>query len=100
MKYMLIAIYFIVYFVLNVYENYYRERWKYDVEKYKVWSRKWHSIQFLRWSFSFIFVLIVTLGINEIIMLIPLSAIWWLLYDGALNLLRGKNFLKGQSILI
>ena len=86
-----LLIFFLVYLVLNILENFYREKWKYD-KNYVKWSRKWHSIQWIRWVVVFLFISYLTLNLKTLVILLPLSVIWKILYDGCLNILRNRNF--------
>ncbi len=90
-----LIIFFIIYLILNTLENYYRERWKYERTSIlqAKYSRLWHSVQFIRWLIVLLTVSILLLGVNSrLIILLPLSGIWKIFFDGLLNLLRGKSF--------
>ncbi len=91
-----LTLFFVVYLVLNAYENYLREKWKYDkIEKQVKWSRKWHTVQFIRWSFVFITVSLLIFGLNyKLMTLFLFGVIWWILFDGLLNIFRGKKFFE------
>lgn len=92
MRYLIFTIFFLIYLALNVIENYQREKWKYEAN-YRIWSRRWHSTQWIRWAMVFVFIsLLVFNKLKFIIILLPLSTIWWILFDGFLNLLRKRSF--------
>jgi len=90
-KIILFALFFLGYLLINIYENYFREKWKYS-ENYKFYSRKWHSIQFIRWSLVLVYVVYIVFDIKGLILLLPLSAVWKIFFDGGLNVLRGRGF--------
>ncbi len=87
-------LFFVAYLFLNAYENFLRERWKYDKPEIQpYWSRKWHSIQWLRWAFIILLFAIFTIDNTlDLFILIPASVFWWIFYDGILNVMRGKSF--------
>ncbi len=86
---------FALYLAFNILENFYRERWKYSTsinEQVKA-SRIWHALQFYRWAFVILSWFIVFIGFNKyLIILLPLSAIWKILFDGFLNVARRRAF--------
>ncbi len=88
-------LFFVAYLFLNAYENFLRERWKYDKPEIQpYWSRKWHSIQWLRWAFIILLFAIFTIDNTlDLFILIPASVFWWIFYDGILNVMRGRDFL-------
>jgi hypothetical protein len=68
--------------------------WKYDNSSLQArWSKKWHSVQWFRWVIVILVLSYALIGINKnLVILLPLSVIWWISYDGILNLLRGRSF--------
>lgn len=91
MKYLFFIIFFFVYLALNIIENFQREKWKYE-SNYRIWSKRWHSTQWFRWAFVFITINFVLFNFKGFIILIPFSIIWWILFDGFLNILRKRDF--------
>lgn len=92
---LLFLTFFFVYLALNIIENCYRERWKYELDRKAMErsSRVWHSVQSIRWGVVIIVVAYLLLGISKhLVLLIPLSAVWKILFDGFLNVARMKDF--------
>lgn len=86
---------FVFYLTLNTLENFYRERWKYSTSvKGQIKASKiWHALQFYRWVVVILSWTIIFIGLSKyLIILLPLSAIWKILFDGFLNLARKRDF--------
>jgi hypothetical protein len=90
-KVILFSFFFVTYLIINIYENYFRERWKYS-DNYKFYSKKWHSIQFMRWGLVISFIIYLMFQLKGFIYLLLLSSLWKIFFDGGLNLLRGRSF--------
>jgi len=95
MNLILLLIFFILFISANIFENFYREKEKYTQDKKnRKYGRIWHDVQFIGWAVVFIYILYLQYGFawftGKTILL--LASIWWILYDGSLNLLRERNF--------
>lgn len=93
---MILIILIAVYLVLNVYENFYRDQEKLFITTpyAKEYQKKWKQYQFLQWSLVFLTAGYYYYGLTleMLLTLLFIGFIWNLLYDGLLNVLRGRNF--------
>ena len=89
--------------LLNVYENWFREKEQYytrsDQEKLDS-NVSWHIIQFFGWAIIFIFndYLIMGITFSAFKILFLFCSIWWILFDGGLNLLRHLPFFRVSKV--
>ncbi len=89
--------------LLNIYENWFREKEQnYSrSEQDKLDSNiSWHIIQFFGWAVIFITTdfLICGLNITGFKILFLFASIWWILFDGGLNLLRHLPFFRVSKV--
>ena len=91
---------FIVAFLAdNIYENYYREKELYNrlhssFTLAEYYGKLWHKVQFAGWALVICYVtlnLISELWLAAKVILF-IAAVWWILYDGALNSLKNRYF--------
>lgn len=96
MKLFYLFSFLIPFMAIAVFENWLREvaRYSQNADEAQNASRNWHIVQFSGWFLVIAFALVSTIGISvlAIKLLIFISAMWWLLFDGLLNVLRGKSF--------
>lgn len=88
----LLVLFFVLFLITNILENYFRERERFTlINRY---GNYWHSIQFVMWALVIIYILYLNFNftVGMIITILFISSLWWLLFDGFLNLLRGRNF--------
>lgn len=94
----LFVIFLVVFFISNLYENYYREKEQHCLlndfgAAAKHFGRLWHWAQWLGWASV---VLFTTINLFEFWLAARISlfigACWWILYDGGLNSLKNRWF--------
>jgi len=95
MNIILLILFFILFIAANIFENFYREKEKYTLDKKnRKYGRLWHDVQFIGWAVVFAYIIYLQYGFTffsaKVILLF--ASLWWVLYDGSLNLLRGRNF--------
>jgi len=94
------VVFFLVYLVLNVFENFFRDSEKFCYLKYpdlaKNFQRKWKTAQYIQWCVVLIFITYLLFGFKLIpyLILIVLSLVWNVVYDGLLNVMFGKPFYR------
>lgn len=92
-----LGFFFLFFMAANILENYWREQEKfYPMSDYAArCGMLWHDIQFIGWAVVFGYVVFLIYGVNweALRVIILFSSVWWILYDGSLNLLNNRNFL-------
>lgn len=98
-KIFLFVLFFGLFLITNLYENYCREKESESrVNKSNhlanVYGKFWHWYQFGNWFIVFTYAVYLLFGLSWIAASIVLliGASWWILFDGFLNRLRGKKF--------
>jgi hypothetical protein len=99
MNILLLIVFAITFFITNVYENYFREKeaalrtalLTKDADKY---GKRWHRMQWVNWFLTISFTLFLYFDFCYLFIALILftAALWWILYDGALNSLRKRYF--------
>lgn len=98
---LIISVFFVLMLIITVYENWWREveRFNKDAEVRKSAGVKWHIIQGVGLAVSFAFV--VQLLVNDYLLtgriLLLLSALWWILSSGWLNVIKRRWFLHQSN---
>lgn len=99
-KIFLFILFFVVFFITTLYENYWREK-EAEARKLKVkaladiYGNRWHWFQWFNWAFTFIYIILFALELDIYltgVIVLLIASIWWILYDGLLNRLRGEKF--------
>lgn len=95
MEWLSYILFAVIFLMTQVYENYYRERERFELvdliaEKF---GRYWHTHQFMGWGLVFGMVAGLLFGGWTAVKVVALTgASWWIVYDGWLNLIKGRVF--------
>lgn len=89
-----------LFFITNLYENYCREKegeWlglSHITSMSQHYGKSWHWFQWLNWALviGFVSYLIFGFTILTISVILLIGAVWWILFDGGLNRLKGRSF--------
>ena len=97
MKILILIVFAITFFITNVYENYFRDKER-EVKHLPTvtirYGKLWHRMQWLNWflTISFTLYLYFDFSLFWIALILFSAALWWTLYDGALNSLKKRYF--------
>lgn len=96
---MFIFIAFILILLFTVLENWFREieRFNPNAIKGSHAGLFWHLAQLIALFITFIYICVIQYGFDNPLsysLLFLLSSVWWIFFDGGLNLLRNKPFFK------
>jgi len=81
--------------ITQVYENWYRERERFEEEEIiaKEYGLYWHTHQFMGWGLIFGMVAGLLFGGWTAVKVVALTgASWWIVYDGWLNVIKKRPF--------
>lgn len=94
MKFIEYSIFIILFMLLNIAENWFRELEIRTVFTQKTNGLLWHIFQFINWALtlSFIAIKIFDFSVGAISILLLSAIFWWIFYDGTLDLLRRRKF--------
>lgn len=93
----MIFLFFILMLVFTVLENYYRERERFNPDKNS--GAIWHLTQLCALIIAFGYVVIEKYGFTlyAYSILFLMGAVWFICFDGGLNLFRGFYFFKQST---
>lgn len=87
---------FILILVMTVLENYYRETERFRPNANPKAGTYWHLTQLTALAVTFIYLCWLKYGLQGKLFtsIFLMASVWWIAFDGGLNLLRGLNFFR------
>jgi len=93
----MILLFFVAFMTVNIYTHWFREGENYyskTPEEKRRFNSLWHTSSLIMWALVFFYVLHEEYHFGEMFFksLSLFAALWWTVFDGGLNLLRGRRF--------